>query len=583
MSDVDSASMGSQKNKKSRGARRADKTRKRADRHATVTPIHSRGAATVDSTLSAFDRWLDDTNFESDPLRRENLVISVRILIDGLIEANPRFQLDDWSMPDVDLAYNFAEFVESDGGPRAVTLVFAGRMLVDFLISSSRWSGSPDTADDVIDALDGYVADHFVLPGVVIPDVDPSLELVVLDTTRVIRNLTALLEWIGDEKPTTPSRWLKPSLLPDLLPDLDMLAPVGELSSMSHFGQLVDLWDLAQSLGLIDVNTVRVRPGVAAEQWFGQDSLSFRRNALSMSVRTTLLHDEPYANAVADVIVARVVYQGMTAMPFPANAFDIGTDDPDGQVVNSWVRVGLRLILDDGWLEVDENDHYVVREELRPAVWQGFPDELNPELDSELDPELDIESVMLTVRIQMVDVQPTVWRRLRIDSVIVLSDFHRILQTVLGWKDYHLYQFISTEGGESRRFMSEAAIDDDLQIDPDTESADTVSVGDVLGKAGDELLYEYDFGDGWEVRIVVEGVEPVDDDNEPMISVVEGSGTAPFEDVGGPYGWTEFIEAINDPAHERHDELRRWARLPPKLTFDPTVFDAIAANRLLTS
>src|SRR6266478_2428383 len=30
------------------------------------------------------------------------------------------------------------------------------------------------------------------------------------------------------------------------------------------------------------------------------------------------------------------------------------------------------------------------------------------------------------------------------------------------------------------------------------------------------------------------------------------------EDVGGPWGYAEFLEAIADPNHERHRELKEW-------------------------
>ena len=28
--------------------------------------------------------------------------------------------------------------------------------------------------------------------------------------------------------------------------------------------------------------------------------------------------------------------------------------------------------------------------------------------------------------------------------------------------------------------------------------------------------------------------------------------------VGGPWGYAEFLEALADPAHEQHAEMRRW-------------------------
>ena len=35
-----------------------------------------------------------------------------------------------------------------------------------------------------------------------------------------------------------------------------------------------------------------------------------------------------------------------------------------------------------------------------------------------------------------------IWRRIQIQSDVLLSDFHRILQTTMGWTNSHLHQFI---------------------------------------------------------------------------------------------------------------------------------------------
>jgi hypothetical protein len=61
--------------------------------------------------------------------------------------------------------------------------------------------------------------------------------------------------------------------------------------------------------------------------------------------------------------------------------------------------------------------------------------------------------------------------------------------------------------------------------------------------------------------------------------IVEGPRRGPPEDVGGPWGYGEFLEAIADPKHERHIELPEWCGGD----FDPKKFDIDAINRRLTS
>ncbi len=40
--------------------------------------------------------------------------------------------------------------------------------------------------------------------------------------------------------------------------------------------------------------------------------------------------------------------------------------------------------------------------------------------------------------------------------------------------------------------------------------------------------------------------------------LVEAAGRCPPEDVGGPWGYAELLQAIADPKHERHAELSDW-------------------------
>src|SRR5215470_7968 len=56
-------------------------------------------------------------------------------------------------------------------------------------------------------------------------------------------------------------------------------------------------------------------------------------------------------------------------------------------------------------------------------------------------------------------------------------------------------------------------------------------------------------------------------------------GRSPPEDVGGPWGYGEFLEAIADKKHERHAELLERCGGD----FDPQHFDIDEINRRLAS
>ena len=44
----------------------------------------------------------------------------------------------------------------------------------------------------------------------------------------------------------------------------------------------------------------------------------------------------------------------------------------------------------------------------------------------------------------------------------------------------------------------------------------------------------------------------------PIPGLIEAKKSFQSEDVGGPWGYAEFLEAIIDPGRERHAELTEW-------------------------
>ena len=109
-----------------------------------------------------------------------------------------------------------------------------------------------------------------------------------------------------------------------------------------------------------------------------------------------------------------------------------------------------------------------------------------------------------------------------------------------------------------------------------------VSVGEqvlanqLLAK-GDTCDYLYDFGDGWLHRITVEDIRDV----KPTPSdggfawVDAGERACPPDDAGGPGGYQEFLDLLdNAPYGEETKAFREWAGLD----FDPQRFDRQAVN-----
>lgn len=68
------------------------------------------------------------------------------------------------------------------------------------------------------------------------------------------------------------------------------------------------------------------------------------------------------------------------------------------------------------------------------------------------------------------------------------------------------------------------------------------------------------------------------DEAGPTPRCTGGARACPPEDVGGAWGYEEFLEILADPDHEQHGEMVTWAGRG----FDPEAFDLDAANAALS-
>jgi hypothetical protein len=173
------------------------------------------------------------------------------------------------------------------------------------------------------------------------------------------------------------------------------------------------------------------------------------------------------------------------------------------------------------------------------------------------------------LRVELRHIKPQIWRRFIVPGSISLPKLHVILQIVMGWQNYHLHAFSfgGTDYGEP---------------DPDFADADSTMLNEArvrLDRALGDLTtfdYEYDFGDGWAHRIKVEDVLPPDPGLR-WARCTAARNACPPEDVGGPYRYAEFLEAISDPSHDEHQMLRDWVGE----NFDPNACDLLLINQEL--
>jgi len=166
------------------------------------------------------------------------------------------------------------------------------------------------------------------------------------------------------------------------------------------------------------------------------------------------------------------------------------------------------------------------------------------------------------VRIELEGTDPLVWRELDLPLSTTLAALHDIIQIVMGWWDYHLYEFVIGD-----RVYGVPSPDDEI-YERKVYQARALRLGTVLERGVRTFLYVYDFGDNWQHRITVGEVRQGDADVE-YPRFIAGARRAPPEDVGSISGFEEFLEAMADPEHEEHEWMLEWYGKP----FDPEDID----------
>lgn len=155
-------------------------------------------------------------------------------------------------------------------------------------------------------------------------------------------------------------------------------------------------------------------------------------------------------------------------------------------------------------------------------------------------------------------------------SDLLLPDFHKVIQTTMGWENAHLHQFVK------KKTFYAPKMDDFYLFDMGAEDYKKIKVSDLLIKERDKIIYEYDFGDGWEHDVVLEKILPYDK-NQTLPVCIKGKMNCPLEDSGGVWGYAELLEILKNPEHEEYEYYLEWL----DGSFDPEFFDKDEVNEML--
>ncbi|MXP20146.1 hypothetical protein GIY30_02015 [Gordonia sp. HNM0687] len=444
------------KNRSKKQQNRDRRKAKRASRdNSTVVPLFPPSTQETSALIPAgFEEWVSTELFSAEEVSVHGFMEQLEILLVAVAGVHPEFDATAWTMDDVEAMGSFLDFmIEKESIPvdQARVIAFSGMMLARFLTEHGRWAGDPDAPAFAQERLPAAVG--LMLGTTEIGPVDEDVERAALLATQPLAQITVLLDWLGDGRPTTPNRWLKPAAARELAQALGLEMPPGR-SSMSNFAPLRYLWLYAQAMGLIKVNTVRATPVRTAAEWQAAPVQALR-TALTTWIDAMFPEDidnefsTQFYESLAAIIMAGCTNFANTRADIDGWVEKLGYSE----VLVSALHSRLASSIDEGWLTL-ESDTYVVPDALRPAVLPAIPQlgQMPTAKDGAPFTDAPIEGE-LHVQIELDGVNPPVWRLLVVNSLTTLTEFHEILQTVFDWENSHLHQF--TAGG--RRWMDERA------------------------------------------------------------------------------------------------------------------------------
>jgi hypothetical protein len=181
-------------------------------------------------------------------------------------------------------------------------------------------------------------------------------------------------------------------------------------------------------------------------------------------------------------------------------------------------------------------------------------------------PTTENTAEIATVRIELRDSDPLIWREVEVPTSLSLEALHDIIQILMGWADCHLWEFTA----DKQRYGVPAEGDWGT---PPLIAGTEVRLHDVLNLHSTNIDYLYDFGDSWELRVAVTNVRA----GEPGVAYpryIGGECNAPPEDCGGIPGFYAMLDIVADRDHPEHAHLKKWLG-----KYDPSHINTVAIKR----
>ena len=341
-----------------------------------------------------------------------------------------------------------------------------------------------------------------------------------------------------------------------------------------------------------------LQKGIAYEKEKDNDGVGWLLVGPSKNIR---IHpDDKYTNMYSSIIYTED----------PNTYIPDRTDYPNERVEKWGIEPPSRQ--EEGNDDMEEEDIMMARMMMEDTPWEYERHDLeSPEVQfidiligrrSKYNNSDEITEAMkftYVVRIELCACENDVWRRVRVPSGIGLSVFHdQVVCPVMGWsRGYHGYAFEDPRDGtiigpsENSSYIDTMHVPFHYKKVMDDKGC---PLAGLLMKKDDVAYYNYDLGDGWMHRLVLEDIVAEED----SVTLMAGEGACPPEDsIGldskGCRAYADFLKAYKrNPKKLKMKEAVKeasrsmnysqpWDGSPP-IPFKPLEFNIRYHRRLLS-
>ena len=130
---------------------------------------------------------------------------------------------------------------------------------------------------------------------------------------------------------------------------------------------------------------------------------------------------------------------------------------------------------------------------------------------------------------ELLEYKPLIWRRFFVSDSMKLSNLAYALMLLYEARGGHLFNFYSPE----RNAYYGLPYEDDDDFDREEIDARKTSLKSVMNVVGQMIIFNYDFGDSWEIAVKIEEISESELRPQKYPILLDGEGYGIIEDCGG--------------------------------------------------